>query len=129
MWISEWSERLVFCVTTDLYLFQESWWQTLLGVTFHSVARVSLPTFRRTEFQYWLEIDRLISQDLSLRYIFKLLGIFKIPAYNCICKSVEDLLTCTAILAIYAFLGSRSYSLFVGKKFLGCSLPLAMDGK
>jgi len=34
----------------------------------HSIGQVSSPTFRQTELQYWLEIGRLISRDLSLRY-------------------------------------------------------------
>jgi len=59
----------VFCVTIDLYLFQESWCQTSLGVTFHSVGRVSLHTFRQTESLNWIVIGRPISWDLSLRYM------------------------------------------------------------
>ncbi len=63
----------ILCTTTDLYLFKESWCQTSLGVTFHSVGRVSSPTFRQTELQYWLEIGRLISRDLSFQYSVRLI--------------------------------------------------------
>jgi hypothetical protein len=40
----------------------------MLGVTFHSVGQVSLPTFSQIDLQYWIEIGTLISQDLSLQY-------------------------------------------------------------
>jgi hypothetical protein len=78
--VNSWrSKQFVFCVTTDLYLFQERWCQTLFGVLLHSVHRV-LPRPIRIDHLYIMTETERLSYWIYLydnikricRYVFQL---------------------------------------------------------